>query len=92
MSLDSFGKGEEENELNVIKQQLEKTNNLVWTLSKHLDELKEQVCLLILYLFILKKNSIKILVLGLRFHRLENTTNAWMLGTYKITNPALFEA
>jgi hypothetical protein len=43
MSLDSFGKGDEENELNSIKQQLERTNNLVYTLAKHLDDLREQV-------------------------------------------------
>ncbi len=47
MSLDSFGKGEEENEINIIKQQLEKTNNLVLILSKHLNDLREQVSFLI---------------------------------------------
>jgi hypothetical protein len=43
MSLDDYGKVEEENELNNIKKKLESTNTLVLNLNKQLDELKEIV-------------------------------------------------
>ena len=43
MSLDSTGKLEDDNELINLKKRLENTNNLVMTLSKQLDELKDSV-------------------------------------------------
>lgn len=43
MSLDSYDKNEEENELNNIKKKLESTNSLVLNLNKQLEELKEMV-------------------------------------------------
>lgn len=43
MSLDSSGKVEEENELNYLKTKLEITNNLVASLVKQLEEIKESV-------------------------------------------------
>ena len=43
MSLDSYGKEEEDNEMNNLKIRLEFTNNIVLNLSKQLDELKETV-------------------------------------------------
>lgn len=43
MSLDSYGKEEEDNEMNNLKVRLEFTNNIVLNLSKQLDELKETV-------------------------------------------------
>ena len=43
MSLDSYGKEEEDNEMNNLKLRLEFTNNIVINLSKQLDELKETV-------------------------------------------------
>ena len=43
MSLDASGKTEEENELNQLKTRLELTNNLVLSLTKQLDDIKETV-------------------------------------------------
>lgn len=43
MSLDTYGKVEEENELNNIKKKLETTSGLVLSLNKQLEELKEIV-------------------------------------------------
>ncbi len=43
MSLDTLEKDEEHNELFVLKERLDFTNNLVLNLSKQLDELKDSV-------------------------------------------------
>lgn len=45
MSLDSYDKNEEDNELNNLKKKLESTNSLVLNLNKQLEELKEMVSL-----------------------------------------------
>jgi hypothetical protein len=60
MSLDSYAKVEEDNELNNIKNKMEVTNNLVLLLSKQLTELKKQVIIdaLTLRKEILKNKSI----------------------------------
>lgn len=43
MSLDTFNKVDEDNEMNYMKERLEATNNLVLSLSKQIEELKESV-------------------------------------------------
>lgn len=43
MSLDTFNKVDEDNEMNYMKERLEATNNLVLSLSKQIEELKESI-------------------------------------------------
>lgn len=43
MSLDTFNKVDEDNEMNEMKERLDFTNNLVLSLSKQLAEIKESV-------------------------------------------------
>jgi chaperonin cofactor prefoldin len=43
MSLDSYGKEDEDNEINFLKNRLETTNSLVLALSKQIEQLSEKV-------------------------------------------------
>ena len=58
MSLDSYDKVEEDNELHNIKQRLESTNNLVANLSKQIEELKDIVNSLLSLLIMMVSNHI----------------------------------
>jgi hypothetical protein len=51
MSLDSYDKEDEDNELNYLKNRLDNTNSLVLALSKQIEELCEKVVVFFLFHF-----------------------------------------
>jgi hypothetical protein len=55
MSLDSYDKEDEDNELNYLKNRLDNTNSLVLALSKQIEELCEKVVFCLIFVLFFEK-------------------------------------